>query len=774
MEALSEKFLDQIAKAKNVTRARASQMMDMCINLVSAQLGIPFSDVYNAIYDVDYLKTCLRGKCSDLDLDECAKSCHCVVYEGVCSPRYFADAEKMNEDPDKYVDKMPTEVLGKIVKLSAYLYYNYDGGGLTDNTYDALEYHLNKRLKMRGRRYEKIGAPPVDKIRAKLPIPMASLDKVKPGSRELLEFLLRGSSTGISWSLKLDGVSGLLVYSGGTVNKVYTRGDGTIGGDVTYLTDHINFPVIKSKDYLDIVVRGEFILKRRIWQEKYTGSYSNARSFVSGKINSGHISQGLSDIGFVAYEIVSSTGLLEGKSGIVPSPTTTFNILHGLGFEVVQHGSLKTPTVFDLMTLYKSQRNDSSEYFIDGLVISIDSERPVVSAPGNPKHSMAFKMRLEEQIRQTKVLGIEWRLSRYGRYVPVAQYESVYIDGARLHRASAFNAAHVRDWHLGKGSIIKIARSGDVIPTIIDVQINDNITPVYPPESPSWHWKGQDIVLDDPDSNKTVQIKRIEHFFATIGVPRLREKTIEKLWDSGFKTIKSITNAKPADFIKIKGIGKKTSESHFKNIHEVMRRTRLDRYIPASTVLNLGIGRKLVKQLMRYHPSILEDEPDVIRRILKKKEIPGFGPKRIENLAENVPKFREFLYDLNREDIEYAMKQDALRRENIKSGKINIKIRGKVFVTTGFYGHMDLDIGDYIYDNLGNFSDTVTSMTEAVIAANLLDVSKKMTEAQNLKVPVLSMEEFLKKYDINIKKGEDDEEGDDKDIRLDPENEEGE
>jgi NAD-dependent DNA ligase len=120
------------------------------------------------------------------------------------------------------------------------------------------------------------------------------------------------------------------------------------------------------------------------------------------------------------------------------------------------------------------------------------------------------------------------------------------------------------------------------------------------------------------------------------------------------------------------------------------------------------------------------------------------------------------------------MKQDALRRENIKSGKINMKIRGKVFVTTGFYGHMDLDIGDYIYDHMGNFSDTVTSMTEAVIAANLLDVSKKMTEAQNLKVPVLSMEEFLKKYDINIKKGEDEEEGDDKDILLDPENEEGE
>lgn len=772
MEALAEKFLDQIAASKNITRARAAEMMDMCIKLVSAQLGLLFSDVYNAIYDLDYLKTCLRGDCSKMALDECEKSCHCVVYEGVCVPRYFKEADRMNEDPDKFVDKLPTENLSKIVKLAAYLYYNYDGGGLTDNTFDALEYHLNKRLKMRGRRYEKIGSAPVDKIRAKLPVPMASLDKVKPGSRELLEFLLRGASGdagGIAWSLKLDGVSGLLVYRGGKIEKMYTRGDGTIGGDVTYLREYIKTPNLSKTEHKSIMVRGEFILKRRLWEEKYTGSYSNARSFVSGKINSGHISQGLSDISFVAYEIVSFGG--DDKKEI-PSPSKTFNILAGLGFEVVQHGHLDNPTVFDLITLYKSQRTPSSEYFIDGLVISIDAPRPAVTAPGNPKHSMAFKMRLEEQIRQTKVLGIEWRLSRYGRYVPVAMYESVYIDGARLHRASAFNAAHVRDWHLGKGSVIKVARSGDVIPTIVDVQINDGITPIYPPEVPRWHWKGQDIVLDDPDSNRTVQIKRIEHFFATIGVPRLREKTIEKLWDAGFKTIKAITNAKPGDFIKIKGIGKKTSESHYKNIHEVMRHTRLDRYIPASTVLGLGIGRKLVKQLMRYHPSILEESPDVIRRMLKKKEIPGFGPKRIENIATHVPLFRDFLYDLNREDIEYAMKQDAQRRENLRSGKVNMKIRGKIFVTTGFYGHMDLAIEDEVYDSMGNFSDTVTSLTEAVIAANLLDVSKKMTEAQNLKVPVLSLDEFIRKYDIKAGKRKDGEgdDGDDmetKEIQLD-------
>ncbi|HMP28870.1 MAG TPA: helix-hairpin-helix domain-containing protein [Saprospiraceae bacterium] len=304
-----------------------------------------------------------------------------------------------------------------------------------------------------------------------------------------------------------------------------------------------------------------------------------------------------------------------------------------------------------------------------------------------------------------------------------------------------------------------MSRSGDVIPTIVDVIVDSSIEPIFPPENLGWHWKGSDIVLDNPDASKTVQIKRIEHFFVTIGVPRLREKTIEKLWYAGYKDIKAITNAKPSDLIKIKGIGKKTSESHYKNIHETMRTTRLDRYIPASTTLSLGIGRKLVKQLMRYHPTILEDSSDVIQRMLKKKEIPGFGTKRIANVAENVPKFRDFLFSLNKEDIEYALKKDKERRDNLKKGGFNQNIRGKTFVLTGFYGNLDLNIEDYIYDNLGNFSDSVTSLTEAVVAANILDFSKKMEAALKLGVPVLSLDEFIKKYNIPKKTARDDEDG---------------
>lgn len=789
MEELQEKYLTQLATKLKVEKAKAAELIDVCIRMTALKLRMEYSEVYNMIYEVEFLASCLVQDCSALELEECRKSCQCVEFEGKCYPKHFKDATKMNDDPDSYIEKyangkpMPTDVLLKIVKLASYLYYNYDGGGLNDNTFDALEYHLNKRLKLRGRRYEKIGAPPIDKIRTNLPFPMASLNKVKPGSRELLDFLaLTGDAIDqtLLWSLKLDGVSGLVVYANGKLSKIYTRGDGTIGGDVTYLRDFIKFPDLPLNTKTpNIVVRGEFILPKSTWYEKYaappgtrhTGNYSNPRSFVSAKINSGHVSQGISDIQFVAYEIVRLDS--NEETGIIPSPGDSLEILKTIGFEIVQHGTLKNPTVFDLITLYKDVRTaEATKYNIDGLVLSLNIKRkyaPVKLGAVNPKYSVAFKMRLEEQTRQTKVLNVEWRKTRYGKLFPVVIFESVYIDGVRLHKASGHNAAHIRDWSMGRGTIIKVVRSGDVIPMIVNVVVDEKIAPIMPDPAVTgpWYWKGHDIIMNDPDSDRTVQIKRIEHFFATIGVPRLREKTIEKLWDAGMKDIRSITSATPKDFIKIKGIGTKTSESHFKNIHEVMRNTRMDRYIPASTTFNLGIGRKLVKQLLRFHPSVLSEDTHTIKVMLTKKKIPGFAAKRIENVSENVPKFREFLLSLNKEDIEYAMKKDEERRERSKTGTYNPLVRGKTFVLTGFYGKFPLDLEDYIYDNLGNFSDSVTSSTSAVIASSITEASKKMLEAQKLGIKVLSLEEFRKAYNIPSFKVEDgDGDGPDEDTKL--------
>jgi DNA ligase (NAD+) len=756
-EAYEDQYIAYLAKTLNQNRNNIIKLIDDCIRKTAKTLNLDYSDVYASIHSLQFMSVCLKDKCSQLTLEKCNESCFCVNFQGKCYPRFFADANIMNEDPDKYLIGMPTDKLMELVKLASYLYYNYEGGGITDNTFDAFEYTLNKRLKIKGRRYEKIGAEPVEKIRVKLPYAMPSLDKVKPGSRELLNFLdtVRSQKTPLWWSSKLDGVSAMLVYVNGVLKEMYTRGDGQIGGDVTYLKGIINVPETLNNKHT-LVIRGEFIISKSKW-EKYNLSYTNPRAFVSAKINSGFLSTGLNDIDFVAYYIIDTSN--------VPELTNKLDQqLHRLkqwGFNVVDNGLMDEFTVFDLIVLYESQRKKSM-YNIDGLVIGGNILTFEDNINKNPRNRVAFKMKLQEQIRHSRVINVEWNVTRYGRMVPVCIFETVYVDGVRMHRASAFNAAHVKDWSLGKGTAIKVIRSGDVIPTILDVDTDRGIKPLYPhPIAPGalgldkgWHWSRSDIVVNDIDNNRNVQLRRSYHFFKTLGVSRLGEKTLEKLWDSGMRSIKAITNAKASDFIKIKGIGKKLADTLYENIHTTMRKTRLDRYIPASTTLQLGIGRKLIKQLLNYHPTLMNDSPATLATMLLKKEIPGIGKKRIKNIVDNITKFKEFLYSLNKDDLEFAIKHDQERISNIMTRGYNNKIRGKTFIFTGFYGKIDYDLEDYIYDNFGSLGTTVDVNTETVVSANLVDVTNKMLTAEKYGVKVLSIEEFITNYDIKLTSGD--------------------
>ena len=655
-----------------------------------------------------------------------------ILFEGVRYPRTFPDAERMNTDPDKYIQGMSTSELEHLVKLASYLYYNYEDSGITDNTFDAFEYNLNKRLNQRGRRYEKIGAPIIERLRVKLPYPMGSLQKIKPDTREFLDFI---SGAELAFSVKLDGVSGMIVYKNKTISNIYTRGDGTIGGNVTFLKDYVRVPQKVSQD---IVVRGEFILQKEKWREKFSKTYSNPRAFVSGRINSGFISPDLIEIDFIAYEIVS-LGPRE-----IPEPIMAWEILREEGFNIVEHGFWNEPTAFETISEYKRLR-EISIYSVDGLVLTYN-------APGIRK-SVAFKMLLEEQKRKTKIINVEWNISRHGRYVPVAIYESVYIGGARFSRATAHNASHVRKWSLGKGTNITIARSGDIIPNIIDVEINDDIDPIYPPEEPSWHWDGVNIILDDIEGNPTVQIKRMLHFFQTIGVPRLGEKTIEKFYEAGMKTVKEVAAAFPKDFIKIYRIGEKLSKAHYENIHAVLKSTRIDRFIAATTYFQ-GIGKKLIRSVMRGYPEIMEDDQETIKKkLLGPRKVHGIGPKRSDVISENFDRFKEFLFSLGKDDIKSALEYEKTRAENLEKSGYNEEVYKKKFVMTGFFGKIDLNFEDYMYDNFAEIVENVDKTVECVIAANASTATDKMISAQSIGISVYTLDEFISKYDIDVKLG---------------------
>ena len=736
MEILAQKLLLHVANKQRITEPQAAKYINKCLAMVSAEENIDYNIVYDTFHTFSGLSLCLAKSCTVADLEECEKLCHCVVFKSVCVPRYLPEAIEINEDPDKWIKGVKTSDLESLVEYASYLYYNYDGGGLTDNSFDALEYHLNKRLKTKGRRWEKIGAEPVEKLKTKLPYPMPSLEKIKPEMSTLFTFLSQSKESGMVWSGKLDGVSGMVVFKGKKIEGIYTRGNGEIGGDVTYLKDYITLP---KPTYEYLVVRGEFILSKRVWEEKYKGSYANARSFVSAKINTGYISAELPDIQFLAYQII------DWSEKHTPPPSQAFKILQEQGFTVPENGVFETVLVFDVITKYKDQR-ETSDFNIDGLVLVLNRAGAIAKA---------FKMSLEEQKRRTRVLNVDWNITRHGRYFPVAVFESVYVDGVRLHRASAHNAAHVNDWYMGKGTQIVVTRSGDVIPTIKDVTVNEKILPILPGGEYTWHWSdsSKDILLDDIEGNPEVQIKRITHFFTTIQTPQLGEGRVRKLYGAGYDTLKSITSASVADLKKIKGFGDKLSRTIYDNIHNTMRKTRMDRYFVAITTFKSKVGRKTLKTVIRQYPGLLTASSKEITQHLsqKKNKIPGIGPAKIKSLAESVPKFRNVLLNLDRQDIKYALKHQEQSLEELYKSGYNTKIKGKTFVTTGFIGGPDYDLEDYIWDHWGELASTVTTNTTAVISANVANITGKMLKANELHVPVYSIKEFISAFDIPIR-----------------------
>lgn len=720
IEDISYKLLEKISEEYELSITQSAKSIDGCIKKISAKLDIDYDKIYSQIYSIK----CAKKMCNELSLEECEKTCGCVIFEDKCKPNRIPDADTINRDPFKYAKSLTPTELENLMKYAAYLYYNTDTSGLTDNAFDSLEYEYNQRMKRKGRAYEKIGAMPIEKIRVALPVPMPSLPKLKPESTMLSEFLHKYRE--IVYSEKLDGVSMLVVYKDGNPHKLYTRGDGTIGGDVTYLKDFIKLPTTVSSQ--NLVVRGELVIKKQIFNDKYKSSYSNARSFVSGKVNSGYVSAGLEDIEFVAYQIIS------GIEKVLPSQA--FKILIAEGFEVPVNGKFTNPTVFDLMYTYKTKR-ESSQYLIDGLVIT-----------GNMLNSetFAFKMLLEEQIRDSKIIDVEWNLSRYGVYNPVAIYETVFMEGYKMSRATAHSAKKaIKDWNLGVGTKIKVARSGDVIPIIKDVVVDESIDPIYPSNPEEWVWEGSKIKLMDPDNNRTVQIVRIVHFFETIAVPRLREKTIEKYWDNGMNTVQSITSASKGELSSVKGIGAKLSEQFYTDIRDRLQNTPLDRFLVATTVFESGIGSKTAKLVFRSVPDIILKSSSEIRDILKRVKVKGVGPKRIDIIADGMPKLLEFLYSLNREDIDKAIHNQIKRAETLKKNGYNPKIEGKLFVTTGFM-KTNYELEDYIYDNYGEVVGSVTSSAESVISGSVGAITTKMVNAYELGIPVYTVEEFKEKY----------------------------
>jgi len=318
------------------------------------------------------------------------------------SPKIMNRKNLMDNLSNEYINSLTIKQLEEEIKEAKENYYNKTPQ-ITDDSFDRLEDRL-KKLDSKNKLLKQVGAK-VEKNKVKLPFYMPSLDKLKPDTVE--KWLARHKGPYVI-SVKLDGIS-VLLHSVKNEWKLYTRGDGSIGQDISYLSKYLRIPEPSS----EVAIRAELIMPIAEFK-KLEGENANPRNLVSGLVNRKDIDiHATKKIDVVCYEVI----LPELK------PSEQFKFLKSKGFNVSPNKTFENLILNDLSDLLMEWKS-SSKYDMDGLVISLDKKYSRTT-DGNPDYMVAFKQLLDSQTVTVRVVEVEWNLSKHGFLKPTVIIESV-------------------------------------------------------------------------------------------------------------------------------------------------------------------------------------------------------------------------------------------------------------------------------------------------------------------------------------------------------------
>ena len=649
--------------------------------------------------------------------------------------------EKVKSNPTDIAESMSDEDLTKLLTKLSDAYYNTDTPLVEDSVFDV----LFDALKIRdptNKFFKEAGAPvKVERKKVKLVYPMGSLNKIKPTSGDLDTWIKKFKGPYIL-SDKLDGVSAQIYNDNGDL-KMFTRGKGTdegnVGEDISHLLKYINVGNINLLPK-DASIRGELIIKRGNF-EKIKDEFKNIRNTVSGVVNSKTLDTRIAKlVDFVAYSILNPAY----------SQDRQMLQLEEWKVNVVEYKMIKTISTKILEEYFKDRRKNSL-YDVDGIVC-VDSSKVHKLVPGYPEYGFAFKMVLDDQHTIATIKQIIWEPSMDSYLKPVIEIIPVELGGTTVTFATAHNAKMVYDNKLGKGAKIKIVRSGDVIPYIMEVT-----QPAKKPDMPNipyvWNETEVDIMIDydeeiDEEILDKVKVKLLTHFFKYIGVKFLSEGLITKLVENGYDSISEILGADEKDLYTIDGLGKKSITKIYKEINDKMKSVNLYTFMAATHLFGRGFGERRIKEILKAFPNILHEK--LTKKELKKNiiGIDGFSDITAAQFAENLDEFKKFCVDLNAiYDISHITKKKDTNKkttENKENG--NDKLKDKTVVFTGV---RDKDLELYIENSGGKVSSSVSKNTDIVIHSDNPDTSNsKYEKAKELKIKLISITDFKKEFKL--------------------------
>ena len=574
--------------------------------------------------------------------------------------------------------------------------------------------------------------------------PMLSLGKTK--SREELREWLGEQEGLLSW--KLDGLTIVLTYRDGTLYKAVTRGNGEIGEVITpNARVFVNIPL--SIPYQgELILRGEAVITYEDFErinekiEDTAARYKNPRNLCSGSVrqlNNEITAQ--RNVRFYAFALVSAEGV-----DFANSREKQFEFLESQGFEVVEYKRVNQETILSAIDAYEV-KIQSFEIPSDGLVLIYDDIEYGLSLGSTakfPRDSIAFKW--EDETAQTTLTEIEWSASRTGLINPVAIFEPVELEGTTVSRASVHNVSIVKSLQLGIGDQITVYKANMIIP-----QIAENLTRSgnlqIPEICPVCGGKTRIEQVNDVESlyctNPDCDAKKVKAFTLfvsrdALNIDGLSEATLEKFLGKGF--LHRFADLFHLDrhreeILAMDGFGEKSYQNLMESIDRA-RTTTLARVIYGLGILNIGLAN--AKMICREYEDDLERmmQADVEELSL----IPGVG-------AVIAGTFHAYWQsEKNREDMELLMQELVIERtEADPSSQV---LKGLVFVVTGSLTHFEnrSALKEAIEEKGGKVTGSVTGKTTCLINNDNTSNSAKNKKARELNVPVITEEEFMRKY----------------------------
>ena len=629
-------------------------------------------------------------------------------------------------NPKDYLEKLNDNELIDFIQELNYEYYIKGVSLVNDELYDYTKEELRKR-KPEHPLLKDVGVSKNSKI--VLPYYMGSMDKIKNNEKELNNWLKKyKKDEGYVLSDKLDGISGLLHFNPEDSIKLYTRGDGYKGQDISHLLKFINhIPDFKDINK-EIAVRGELIMSKEnfIKIKKEDETIKNVRNAVAGIFNSKKPNLKIAKyIDFVVYECIKPDNL---------TPKKQFKKLKKLGFKTAYAETISDIDI-KLLSNRLVNRRDNSEYDIDGIIITHDKYYERIDGE-NPKYAFAFKSIITSKKAEVLVLKVEWNLTKDDYLQPIVHFEPVEIDGVTIEKATGFNAKFIKDNKIAPGSIIVIIRSGDVIPKIEEV-LKESEEPSMP-DNYKWKWNETEveILLDEKQFNentiKEKNFKELENFVLKIKFDRIGPGVVKKLFDAGIDTIDKFLNVSKDDLLKVPGIKDKTADNILKSIKTSMTDLDCITLMTASNKLGRGFAAKKLKLIVDEYPDIINKnmKPNVSDLI----KIKGIEKKTAEKFVNNFDNYLEFI-KINKIKCVY---------KEVKQNK-DSKLKDLKIVFTGFRSN---EFEEFIENNGGKIQSSISKNTDLLVIKNNDTGGSKIEKAKELKIKIITKKDFETEYNI--------------------------